>query len=139
MNEQIKCGTCSRRFVNNPEKHLYRQKLCPYCQTPYSKVGFTWHVPRISFRSIKEDMQKLFNFFPKRDRHNIFYACPNRDCNFQTDIAEELRFEKFPDKTKETIIHGKPETIVLSYRDIVTCPKCQTHMIRKRGKSEVSS
>jgi len=134
MNEQITCKVCRGRFTNNPEKHPFRPKWCPCCKTPYKQgvgihIGFSW--PKI-----QRDWQQIFNFFPKRDKRSIFYECSNSDCKFHTDIAEEVTFEKYPDKTRETVVGGKPQTVVLSYRDIVTCPKCNSHMIRKRGKKQ---
>ena len=134
MTEKIKCKTCERTIHNNPLKHQYRPKLCPYCRSPYTHgvglhLGFKW--PKLP-----KDWQHIFNFFPKHDPRSIFYECPNRDCKFHTDIVDEVKFEQFPDKTREEIVNGKPVTIVISYREIVTCPKCNSHMTRKRGSKK---
>jgi hypothetical protein len=86
------------------------------------------HLPKIHI-----DLQKIFNFFPKLDRRQVYYQCPNPECKFKTDIPEEVHIEKYPDKTKEVMINGKMQTVPVTYRDIVTCPKCDTHMTRKRG------
>jgi hypothetical protein len=84
---------------------------------------------------IGEAFQKIFNFFPDRSKKAIYYTCPNQDCKFSTNKETEIKLEKFPDKTREVKIGGgKPQTVVLSYRDIVTCPKCGTHMTRRRKK-----
>lgn len=135
MSELIKCGTCRKRFMNNPQKHLDRQKLCPYCRTPYTKVGITWKPPKISFKGIKEDLQKLFTFFPgNQNNKEVYYVCPNPECNYTTDFPEGLRVTQLPDKTKEVALQGKTQTIVLTYREVPTCPKCSSYMTRRSKK-----
>jgi len=135
VSELIKCGTCRKRFVNNPQKHLDRQKLCPHCRTPYTKVGIAWKPPQISFRGIKEDLQKLFNFFPNSQKNKeVYYVCPNSECKYTTDFSDGLHVAHLPDKTKEVTLHGQTETVVLTYREVPTCPKCDSYMTRRSKK-----
>ena len=130
MSKMVICEVCGFHIQNNPDKHKYRSKLCPNCRTPYTHSGLK--IPFHILTSIEKTFQKIFNFFPNRKGKTISYVCPNRDCKFSTSKESEVTLEKFPDKTREVMVDGKPQTIVLSYRDIVTCPKCGTHMTRRR-------
>lgn len=135
MGDLTRCVSCHGRFVNNPKKHQDRAKFCPYCGMPYTKTGIAWKIPTISFRGIKEDLQKLFNFFPSRQKNKeVYYVCPNSECKYTTDFPEGLRFAQLPDKTKEVTLQGKTQTVILTYRKVPACPKCHSYMTRRSKK-----
>jgi len=128
MMELITCGECGTRFPNNPDKHRYRPKYCPQCRTPYTQPQ-TW-LPSIDFKSIRESLQKLFSFFPKRSDKEVYYQCSR--CGLLAYGKNQFRIAKYPDKTKEVLVGGKSQTVVLSYREVPACPSCNTHLTRKK-------
>jgi DNA-directed RNA polymerase subunit RPC12/RpoP len=128
MTELIICENCGGRFPNNPDKHRYRSKYCPYCRVAYT--GAQKWLPSISFRSIRKSFQKIFSFFPKRSDKEVYWQCPK--CGHLAYGKSQFKLRKYPDKTKTAIIDGKSQTIVLSYREVPTCPECYTHLIRKK-------
>lgn len=130
MTELIICENCGGRFPNNPDKHLYRPKYCPYCRTPYTEAQ-KW-LPSISFKSIRKSLQKLFSFFPKRGDKEVYWQCPK--CGHLAYGKTQMRIAKYPDKTKDVLVKGKPQTVVLSYREVPICPECNTHLTRKKRK-----
>ena len=76
MNEIIEC-VCHRIFVNNPDKHKYRQKLCPRCRRPYTHEGL-W-IPNLDFLNLKKWLQNL------KEKH--------RESNYRGKALHSLRLE----------------------------------------------
>ncbi len=130
LNEIVKCEECGARFPNNPNKHRYRSKYCPQCRAPYTNAQ-TW-MPSISFRSIRRGLQKLFSFFPKRSHKEIYYQCPR--CGHLAYGKNQFKITRYPDKTKEVVVDGKVQVVPITYRDVPTCPECNTHLTRKSRK-----
>lgn len=131
MKEIVECPKCGRRFPNNTKKHKYRVKYSPCCKAPYSKPMTL--LPSIDFRRIREPLQKLFNFFPKKAKE-VYYVCPN--CGNIAYDQSQFKVSKLTGKTKETVVGRKRQLAVLTYKDVPTCKECNTNLVRKSRKPE---
>ena len=130
MNRKIKCA-CGYIIVDNPEKHQTRDKYCPNCKTPYRKAGIQWSLPSITFKSLKKTLQNIFHFFPKiTSKKEIYYSCPS--CSHAIYSEGDLNTGRIPDKIKQVKELGKEKTVIVSWRTIPRCPKCETYMTRRR-------
>ena len=130
VNRKIKCPSCGRTIVDNPEKHKFRAKYCPHCRFPYKTSGLSWK-PSLSFRKLKRRLQAIFRFFPKlTKKKEIFYQCPK--CGYVAYSLEGIKLEKIPDKV-ETDEKGMVKK-VLTWRLLPVCPKCRSNLVRRRRK-----
>jgi len=128
MTEIVVCSNCGRRFPDNPEKHRFRKKYCPYCRHPYRDAE-SYTLRRISFRAIKRRLESVFKFFSERQKREICYVCPF--CGYVAYSEDQLSFTQMPDKVRK-----KPDgtSEILSWRKIPACPECGTNMVRRRLK-----
>jgi len=102
--------------------------MCPTCRTPFTNGG-TWKLPMISFKTIKQKLEKTFSFFPKLQANKlIMYNCPK--CGLTHASDQEIGLTRVPDKTGVNPLTG--ETIVKNWKLLPSCRRCKSFLIRRK-------
>lgn len=93
MNKKIKCETCGKTIVDNPNKHRYRPKYCPHCRAIYKKDSLI-HIPNLDWlRNILERRhhrlnEKIFKYKGRAKMLLITEAQNKGDFNYEPSESE---------------------------------------------------
>ncbi len=125
---KARCPLCRKSFPHNPKKHQFRTKLTPCCRAPYTQAK-TWF-PTFDFRKLARSIQKAFSFSGS-SKKVITWVCST--CNKEYEESEFVA-QRYPDKYRTLKVNGELQHIPVSYREVPTCRKCNTHLTRRSKK-----